>query len=115
MDASGLTREHCVQVLCQVAAETNRKQGEAEAARQALLEDSSDERHLSRVCNTVVRKLAAAGKPLSPSVLRRSVASKDRGYFEPAIDRLLGTVIAADTESSGKASVSYRLIGEQSP
>jgi hypothetical protein len=110
MDMSTLTREHCVQVLCEVAAETNRRQGEAEAARAAVLEVSADERTMSRVCNAVVRKLAKVGGPVSQGQLNKTLAGRDRAYLDAALDRLLGDVIEVDPGSPGGRKTAYRLI-----
>lgn len=68
---------------------TNAAAGEAQAARQILVEERTTEAAVKRVCRVVGRKLRGEGDWTSRTVLRRAVASRDRGVFEQALEQLV--------------------------
>jgi hypothetical protein len=77
-----------------------------------VIHDRMAEQTTQRVGRTIMRKLDKIGDWVTHSKLRTSLDSKDRGYFEDAIDalRTAGQVEERDLEAehSGHTGTEYR-------
>jgi hypothetical protein len=86
---SDATRGEIITTLDRAKAQSNGVRGEAEAER-AILVDNRQRAHGTRLAGkSITRKLDNTDDWISRSELRRSLASKDRGYFEDAITALI--------------------------
>lgn len=88
MDKSDQVRGQVVAELQHRRSAANTAQGIADAEREVIREETIAEAATRRVCQAITRKLAG-GAQVARAELRRSLASRDRGHFEPAIDRLV--------------------------
>jgi hypothetical protein len=109
---SDRTRQRVSDTLEQAKARTNRARAESEAHRTIVIHDRMAEHTTQRVGRTIMRKLDKIGDWVTHSKLRTSLDSKDRGYFEDAIDalRTAGQVEERDLEAehSGHTGTEYR-------
>jgi hypothetical protein len=109
---SDRTRQRVIDTLEQAKARTNRARAESEAHRTIVIHDRMAEHTTQRVGRTIMRKLDKIGDWVTHSKLRTSLDSKDRGYFEDAIDalRIARQVEERDLEAehSGHTGTEYR-------
>jgi hypothetical protein len=109
---SDRTRQRVTDTLEQAKAKNNRARAEAEASRAILVGDRVAEAAVQRVGRAIVRKLDTAHDWVSRSELRGSLASRDRGYFEDAIEalKLSGQVEERELEAAheGHTGTEYR-------
>lgn len=113
MAMSTTTREQCRQVLAKEAEETNVRLGRAEAARAVIVDDAQEERAMRRVSNAIIRRLSAAGTPVSTGDLRKALSGRDRQHFDDVINRLVAAnVITLDTPNTpdGRAGAVCSLV-----
>lgn len=112
---SDRTRTRIVDDLARATADRNRRRGEAEAERAIVVTERIDDHAVKRVARTITRKLADG--PMGQADLRRALTSRDRPYYEAALDRLreAGQIEAEDTartaEGHGGLGTRYRLVG----
>jgi len=96
-EVSDRTRQHVVDVLRRRSVQDNRARAYAEAERAIVVTDRRTEHSTQLAGKAIMRKLETVGDWVTRSELRRSLASKDRGYFEDALEAL----IAAGQGKSG--------------
>ena len=108
---SAAVRARVQETLKAKAKEVNQDKAEAEAHRAVHVAEKVEDAAIRRACQTVTRKLRREGEPMTSGALRRSLAGKDRGHFDAAIERLLeaGSI---ESETGGKG-VRYRLAAKQ--
>jgi hypothetical protein len=105
---SDQTRQHVADVLEQGKARSNRAQAHAEADRAIVVDSRMAEHGTERAGRAIMRKLDGAGW-VTRSVLRKSLASKDRGYFDDAIEALkLSGQIEEREVQGGQTGTEYR-------
>ena len=91
-------------------AQTNAARGKADAARAVITRTVLEDHDVKRVGRTLARKLGEAGpEGLHHAELRRVLASRDRDYFEDALERQIGAGLV-EASRSGKGT-RYRLTG----
>jgi 5S rRNA maturation endonuclease (ribonuclease M5) len=98
MAVSDSTREKVAKELAKAVQKQNRARAELEAERALLIEGRKEIDTLHRVGRTMVRKLDA-GRWVSKSDLRKAVSSRDRGYFEAALDKLRETALVEERDT----------------
>jgi hypothetical protein len=86
MNVSDTTRAGVVQVLDEAKRKANEARGQAEADRAVIVDETREDASAKRVSGVVWRKLTTDWTTRSD--LRNSIAARDRGHFEAAIDRL---------------------------
>jgi hypothetical protein len=116
---SDATRKEVVDTLKVRKQAANVARGQDDAVRAVIVEETVDKANLRRVAKLLQSKLTREW--VNRSELRRSgLANRDRGYFDPAIERLVdvGTVEVEDTgrddSGHGGRGVRYRLAKESS-
>lgn len=117
MQVSDRTRAGVVDQLAADAAERNQRQGTAEGIRAAVAADVLEERTLKRVCTGILRRLdRGRGDWVARTVVRQSLAGRDRAYFDPSAEMLLGTGqievrgIDRDDTGHGGQGTAYRRV-----
>jgi hypothetical protein len=95
------TRRGVVETLQQTQRDANAARGRAEGERSVIAAETVAKTAVRRIVPLILRKLAGPDYGVSHSVLRRAFSSRDRGYFDAAIDLLIeaGQVIASTTLS----------------
>ena len=110
MAKSDATRATVMAEMAEATAQANAAKGKADAARAVITRTVLDDHDVKRVGRTLLRKVGEAGRVgLSHAELRRVLPSRDRDYFEDAIERQIGAGMI-ETERSEKGT-RYRLIG----
>ncbi|WP_435589180.1 hypothetical protein [Micromonospora chalcea] len=111
MAISARTRAGIAAELRRAASQRNKERGAMEAERAVVVAERTGEADTRRVCQTITRKLADAGKDgLSRSELRRTIAQRDRDHLDEALDRLTAVgEIRADAAGGGQQGQRYRL------
>jgi hypothetical protein len=107
-DVSDTTRQRMIDLIEQTKIKNNRVRAEAEASRTILIGNRVAEATVQRVGRAIMRKLDSdKGDWISRSKLRGSLDSKDRGYFEGAIEALKtsGQVEERELEADHKGNV----------
>jgi len=106
---SDRTRQQIVDKLAERRRDANRARGEAEAERAVVVADTLQDAAAKRVARTLVRKLTD-GEWVTRSDLRRRVTSRDRRYFDEAMERLIdaGQVEAGNAGNAGPDGTVYR-------
>jgi len=99
MRVSDATRGQVVATLAEKKRRANRARGQDEAERSIIGIEAAEELAVKRVARSIARKLPDRGS-VSHSDLRKTLASRDRDYFDVAVERLIdaGTMDASDTE-----------------
>jgi hypothetical protein len=109
---SDQTRQRVIDTLEQAKVRNNRARAEAEASRAILVGDRVAEAATQRVGRAITRKLDKMDGWVTRRELRGSLASKDRAYFEDAIEALKagGQVEERELEAehSGHTGTEYR-------
>jgi hypothetical protein len=106
---SDQTRQYVIDALERDKIKNNRVRAEAEASRVILIGNRVTEAAVQRVGRAIMRKLDTVQDWVSHSELRRSLASKDRGYFEDEIEALKTSGQVAEREvQSGQHGTEYR-------
>lgn len=82
------TRSSCVSAVAGKKRELNKARAIADGERAVIVEEATAEGFVQRVARLLLAKLESG--PKLRGELRRSLASRDRGYFDPAIERLVG-------------------------
>jgi hypothetical protein len=85
---SDRTPQRVIGTLEQDKAKNNRARAESEAHRTIVIHDRMAEHTIQRVGRSIMRKLDKVGDWVTRRELRGSLESKDRGYFEDAIEAL---------------------------
>ena len=88
-EVSDRTRQYVVDVLRRRSVQDDRARAYAEAERAIVVTDRRTERTTQLAGKAIMRKLETVGDWVTRSELRRSLASKDRGYFEDALEALI--------------------------
>ena len=103
-------RQRVVRTLEQKQREANTARGKAEGERSVIVAETVEDAAIKRVARLIAHKLTGAGW-LTRSELRNGLASRDRGCFDPAIDRLIeaGQVEPENVDYQGQAGTRYRL------
>lgn len=111
MRVSDRTREAIEKVLGEAASRENAAKGKAEAARAVMVDEARADSAISRVVETILRRLGTADGAVSRADLRRALQAVDRDHFDEAAGRLIGTgQIEAETVTKrGQSGVQYRL------
>ncbi len=114
MAVSDRTREMCQRELVAATKLDNVRQAEAEAARTIVVQERVNEAAVQRVAKGMKRRLAKNGGPMAQGDLRKTLAGRDRTYFEPAISALLlsGDVVENKVDYHNQRGVQYALAGE---
>jgi hypothetical protein len=112
-EVSDRTRQRVIDMLTATKAESNRVRAEAEAHRAIVIDNRMAEHSTRRVGRTIMRKLDKANDWMPRSELRRTaLESKDRGYFEDAIEalKISGQVEERELEADhrGHVGTEYR-------
>jgi hypothetical protein len=89
-DVSVATRTAVGQELSKVRRKANVAAGEAEAARAVIVDEGREEAAIRRVSRGIERRLTHRGAATAREI-RVAANSRDRGYIEVALDRLLAT------------------------
>jgi hypothetical protein len=109
---SDQTRQRVVDTLARTKAQENRARGHAEADRALMVDQRRDQEAMHRVGRSVMRKLERQSDWIAHNALRRSLESKDRGYFEDVIASLIETgqveERATQTDRPGHQGIEYR-------
>jgi hypothetical protein len=110
---SDRTRQRVINTLEHDKAKTNRARAEAEASRAILVGDRVTEAATQRVGRAIMRKLDDAHDWVPRSKLRGGGTSRDRSYFDEAIEalKLAGQVEERDLEQEqhgGHKGTEYR-------
>jgi hypothetical protein len=108
MAVSNTTRDDVVEALAARQREANRQRGKAEAERSLIVTEAVEEAAAQRVARSIIRHLPDT-ETVPRHELRKRLASRDRHYFDDAIERLLaaGQIEATETEHGthyGKAT-----------
>lgn len=114
MAISDATRALCQRALTEATRDDNVRQAEAEAARTIVVQDRVNDAAVQRVARSIKRMLARHAPGLvSHAEVRKSLAGRDRQYFEPAISALLlaGEVFEEKVEHHSQRGVAYGLKG----
>lgn len=108
MTVSNRTRESVVTYLSSKARQANQAKGEGEAQRAVMVADRVAEEAVKRVARRVLSHLRKHPDGMARHELRKVLASRDRQYFEEAVDRLseAGTAVAQATEHGERIKVS---------
>jgi hypothetical protein len=85
---SDRTPQRVIGTVEQDKAKNNRARAESEAHRTIVIHDRMAEHTIQRVGRSIMRKLDKVGDWVTRRELRGSLESKDRGYFEDAIEAL---------------------------
>jgi hypothetical protein len=87
---SDFTRQRMIDMLAATKTASNRARAESEAHRAIVVDSKLAEHSMQRAGQAIMRKLSSVNGDgwISRSELRRSLASKDREYFDVAIDAL---------------------------
>jgi len=112
MLVSDSQRERCARALASAAANSNRGKAVAEAERAAVVEEHLDVERVKKAAASIRRRLRVMGDAgASASDLRKVLASKDRPYFESAVDALqiAGEVNAEVIEYQGQRGTRYKI------
>lgn len=111
MATSDATREMCIRELEDANRRDNVRQAEAEAARTIVVQERVDDAAVQRVARGIRRALARSGGPVAHADLRKTLAGRDRAYFEPAITALMlaGDVLEDKVEHHNQRGIQYRL------
>jgi hypothetical protein len=108
---STTTRERMQGVLNESKRRSNRARAVSEAERQLIVSSTVEDVAVQRVCKRLLSKLTEDW--VSTSDLRRSVAHRDRQFYDEAVSRLLSTG-HMDTETydvQGRTVIRYRKHG----
>ena len=116
MAVSDRTRADVVAHLSEAGREANVRRGQAEGIRAAIADDTKADSAVKRVCGLLLRHLAnddgGTGWEGSSS-LRKRLASRDREWFDPALERLISTgqveAQRTDQDSRGIEGIRCRL------
>jgi len=112
MAVSDATRTVCVEALSAVQREANARVAVAEAERAIIVTEKVGEADVQRVLRSIRKRLARVGADgMQRGPLRSALASRDRQYFDAAVDLLLmsGDVIGKPSEYRGQPTVTYVL------
>ena len=109
---SDQTRQQVINTVTRTKAVNNHVRAEAEAERAILIETRRDEHSIQRVGKSITRNLDKGDGWVAHSELRRALPSRDRGYFDDAIEALVisGQVEARSTQAdhNGHVGTEYR-------
>lgn len=86
---SSATRSAVARMLRERVQARNAATALAEADRAEIVAERTTEAAHRRVCRHIIRKLPADGEPRPRHELRNSLASRDRGVFDAALDALI--------------------------
>lgn len=113
MAVSDRTRQLCLNELNKANLHDNQRQAEAEAARTIVVQERIDEAAVQRVAKGIRRNLARNVGPVAHADLRKSLAGRDRTFFEPALTALMiaGDVLEEKTEHHNQHGRQYLLAG----
>jgi hypothetical protein len=102
------TRERMAAIISDRSRRSNRARAMSEAERQVIVSSTVEEDAIQRVCSRLVAKVGSEW--VTGSVLRKVLASRDRGRFDEAMDRLTsaGQVESEVVEHRGQMGVRYR-------
>jgi hypothetical protein len=108
---SDRTRARVVDRLARARAEQNRRRGEDEAERAAIIGERTADAELKRACRYITRKLSREGGWVNGGPLRSSLPGPLRPLFDAAIDALLeaGQIEVEHVAGQGRPGVRYRL------
>jgi hypothetical protein len=109
-EVSDRTRQRVIDRLAETKTENNRVRAEAEAHRAVVVDSKLAEHAVQRAGQAIMRKLSSISGDgwISKSKLRTSsLASKDRGYFDVAIDalKLSGQVEERELEADHRGHI----------
>lgn len=98
MRVSDATRGEVVEALSEKRRLSNRQRGQDEAERSVIVTEAVEDAAIKRVARSLVRHLPDRDS-IPRHELRKKLASRDRDYFDSAVDRLLeaGQIEAAET------------------
>lgn len=111
MAVSDATRAGIVRQLGDSRAAVEAARGRADGMRALAAEEVREEATVQRVRRTLLRKMGSGWT--TRGTLRKALASRDRPYFDQALDALVdaGLVEAQDVAGTGQPGAEYRLIG----
>jgi Bifunctional DNA primase/polymerase, N-terminal len=106
------TRQGVVATLQRIQRDANAARGKAEGERLVVATEVVDHAATKRVARLVKQKITSEW--LAHNDLRKKITSRDRGYFDAAVDHLVaaGQIECEDTDNLGPAGIRYRLIEE---
>jgi hypothetical protein len=106
-EVSDHTRQRMIDEIARTKARDNRARAEIQEHTAVLIDNRLTENAIKRVGQAIMRKLDKANDWVSRADLRRSLASKDRDYFEDVIAalKLSGQVEERELEADHKGHV----------
>jgi hypothetical protein len=112
MTVSDRTRAMCAQALRLESQKENVGKALQEAERTVIVTERMDEEAIRKLVGRIKLKLRTAGGCMKHGELSRSLTSKEREYFEPAITALTRSeeVVADRDKYRGSERVQYRLV-----
>jgi hypothetical protein len=110
MEVSDHTRGQVVKALADKQAAANRGRAEAEAERALVVGERVEEAAIQRVAHRVVERLRGQAEWTTHAGLRRGITSRDRQWFDEAIDRAVkaGQVEVETVAGTGEPGRRYR-------
>jgi hypothetical protein len=111
---SAATRGRVVATLERAVREKSRKKAEAVAQEAVIVEERTTDVAVKRVCRVITRKLRR-DEWMGTSAIRKALASRDRKYFDIALERLAeaGQIeVDEDATGHGNSTGKYRLRGD---
>ena len=110
MEVSDHTRGQVVKVLAEKQSAANRGRAEAEAERTNIIGERVEEAAIQRVTKRVVERVREQGDSTTHAGLRRALNSRDRQWFDEAIDRAVkaGQIEVENAAGRGEAGHRYR-------
>lgn len=111
MAVSGRTRQSVIDVLVSNAEAENVRRGRGDGLRADAAEQVKSDRSVSRVAENVLRKLKANGGRMARADLRKTLASRDRPFFDDAETALFdsGRIDKAPSDNTGPGGFVLRL------
>lgn len=106
------TRDRVRAALADKQRRDNRARGAAEAERATIVAETIQAADIQRVCRAITRKLGHAGDWVTHNELRKTLAGRDRGHFDTAVERLTdaGQIKTDEAEYHGAPTTRYQLL-----